>query len=278
MEMKYHQKQLAAELVHMAVTRVITIDYQKGLWGGTYSLKKIAKTRTPESEPYRQIYDTLFSSGTEITLSSKHQKKLEAAIQSIKKYYKNACDGFFSPQYHLSILPALGFFASVLLAVIIQPLVFEMTQLTYFIVLGGIAIISRATSFLRSYTDKGLAVRSEILGFKMFLEATEKERLKIIGTPPTKTPELYEKYLPYAIALNVEEQWSRQFAPLFAELEKQGTPYLAAWYIGTGTFRVNTFTSNISTSLPSASQTSGFGGGGSGGAGGGRGGGGGGSW
>lgn len=29
----------------------------------------------------------------------------------------------------------------------------------------------------------------------------EIDRMKVIGTPPTKTPELYEKYLPYALPL-----------------------------------------------------------------------------
>ena len=43
---------------------------------------------------------------------------------------------------------------------------------------------------LPTYTQDGQKVKEEIEGFKMFLSTTETERLKVIGTPPTKTPEL----------------------------------------------------------------------------------------
>ena len=66
----------------------------------------------------------------------------------------------------------------------------------------------------------------------MFLEATETERLKVIGTPPTKTPELYEHYLPYAMVLGVEEAWTQQFTAVFAELTRENKPYHPLWYTG----------------------------------------------
>ena len=121
----------------------------------------------------------------------------------------------------------------------------------------------------------------------MFLETTETERLKIIGTPPTRTPQLYERYLPYAIALGIEEAWTAQFVPLFERLAQEGTPYMPVWYSATVPFRVSAMsnlssrlTSSLQSSISSASsrpgRSSGFGRGGS--SGGGGGGGGGGSW
>jgi hypothetical protein len=52
----------------------------------------------------------------------------------------------------------------------------------------------------------------------MYLMTAEVDRMHFIGTPPTKTPELYEKYLPYAIALGVEKQWTQQFSTIFEEI------------------------------------------------------------
>ena len=139
---------------------------------------------------------------------------------------------------------------------------------------------------LRGYTPEGLEIKKQIEGFKLFLKTTEEERLKIIGTPPTKTPELYETYLPYAIALGVEQQWSRQFAPLFERMAEQGNSYMAVWITGGrfDTFNTNTFASGISSSISSSIASSSSppgsssGSGGRGSSGGGGGGGGGGGW
>jgi len=140
---------------------------------------------------------------------------------------------------------------------------------------------------LPMYTDEGQKLHDQVEGFKLFLQTTEPDRLKVIGTPPTKTPQLWETYLPYAIALGVEKQWSQQFAPVFAKLEQKGTPYTPVWYIGPGRFTAADtplFASHVGSSLNSAITAastppgSRSGAGGRGGAGGGGGGGGAGGW
>jgi hypothetical protein len=42
------------------------------------------------------------------------------------------------------------------------------------------------------------------------------ERLNQLN-PPEKTPELFEKFLPYALALNVEQEWCEKFADVLAQ-------------------------------------------------------------
>ena len=37
--------------------------------------------------------------------------------------------------------------------------------------------------------------------------------------PSEKTPELFEKYLPYCLALDVENEWSEQFANVLARAQ-----------------------------------------------------------
>ena len=39
---------------------------------------------------------------------------------------------------------------------------------------------------------------------------------------PEKTPELFEKFLPYALALNVEHEWSEQFADVLKAAAADG--------------------------------------------------------
>lgn len=138
-------------------------------------------------------------------------------------------------------------------------------------------------------TQAGRALLDEVEGFKEFLVSVEGDRMQRLN-PPNKTPELFEKYLPYALALGVEQRWAQQFAGVLAEAATVSggatTAYSPAWYIGTtpGLFDSGSFASGLSGGFSSAlssscsppASSSGFGGGGS--SGGGGGGGGGGGW
>lgn len=84
---------------------------------------------------------------------------------------------------------------------------------------------------LKAPTLKGRRVMDQIEGFKLYLSVAEKERLEMFH-PPEKTPELFEKYLPYALALDVENQWSEQFAEVLARAQAEGRAYSPVWYHG----------------------------------------------
>jgi len=137
---------------------------------------------------------------------------------------------------------------------------------------------------LKAPTLMGRKLMDKIEGFKLYLSVAEKERLNILN-PPEKTPQLFERYLPYALALDVENEWSEQFATVLAA-SAVGGRYRPSWYSG-NSWRVHGIrgvTSCLGSSLPGAisssstapGSSSGSGGGGS--SGGGGGGGGGGGW
>lgn len=134
---------------------------------------------------------------------------------------------------------------------------------------------------LKAPTFAGRRLMDEIEGFKLFLSVAEKERLELLH-PPEQTPELFEKYLPYALALDVENKWNSQFAAVLERAGTDGTAYHPTWYHGESwhTLGAAGFAGSLSSSLASAatsaSGSSGSGGGGF--SGGGGGGGGGGGW
>lgn len=114
--------------------------------------------------------------------------------------------------------------------------------------------------------------QNHIAGFKLFLSVTDKDRFDFHNAPE-KSPELFMEYLPYAVALGVEEKWARVFEGI--------TIPQPNWYEGgnIAAFSAATLTNDIgafSTALSANSGVSGSSGGGS--SGGGGGGGGGGSW
>ena len=134
-------------------------------------------------------------------------------------------------------------------------------------------------------TREGRRVMDRIAGFKRYLSITEEERLETMH-PPQKTPELFERYLPYAIALEVENQWAARFASVLAAAAAAGHATHMTWYAGHSDpwndpdGFANQMGSSLASTVSSAStapgSSSGSGGGGS--SGGGGGGGGGGGW
>ena len=114
----------------------------------------------------------------------------------------------------------------------------------------------------------------------MYLSVAEKDGLNM-RNPPEKTPELFEKFLPFALALDVENAWSEQFAEVLAQAQTQHG-YSPSWYSGSpwhnhgatglASSLGSAFSSTISSSSSPPGSSSGSGGGGSSGGGGGGGG------
>jgi hypothetical protein len=142
---------------------------------------------------------------------------------------------------------------------------------------------------LKTRTLAGRALLDRVEGFKIFLKAVDADRLQTMQPPPNKTPELFERFLPYALALGVEQAWASQFSDVLAQAAAAGGStrgYSPSWYSGfsTATFSAASFTSSFGSSFSSAVSSSSTapgsssGGGGGGSSGGGGGGGGGGGW
>jgi uncharacterized membrane protein YgcG len=153
----------------------------------------------------------------------------------------------------------------------------------------AIPLVVSAFWWIAAPTREGRSVLDRIAGFKQYLSITERERLDRMTTvkPPPDTPEIFEKYLPYAIALGVENRWADRFQSVLAAAQAQGGGQQGFyWYSGSGnpwanpTSFVDTVGSSLASTISTASAApgSGSGSGGGGSSGGGGGGGGGGGW
>ncbi len=132
-------------------------------------------------------------------------------------------------------------------------------------------------------TSEGRKIMDHLEGLKLFMTKAEKYRFDALQDP-AKGLELFEKLLPFAIALNVDNAWGKSFDTVVQKaLMEESTRSSSRLYSGTGTIMTaSALTGSLSSSLSSsfssssASSSSGSGGGGS--SGGGSGGGGGGGW
>ena len=133
-------------------------------------------------------------------------------------------------------------------------------------IVGGIIsalVVCAFGWFMPAHTEQGTRTLENVLGFEDFLTHVESDRFNRM----IKTPQMFEKFLPFAMALGVEKNWSKAFQGIMTEPP--------GWYRGsTGpVFYPVNFTSNLNAmssrassvmaSAPRSSGGSGFGGGGS---------------
>jgi hypothetical protein len=98
------------------------------------------------------------------------------------------------------------------------------------------------------------ALVEQIENFRMFLATTEPAP-RDARTPPKISSVLFEKFLPYAMALNVEKAWGEKFATALGQAAQGKTmTYSPAWYSGPAwnPITASTFATTLANSFSSA--------------------------
>lgn len=231
---------LTAAILDMAVQGYLTIKHNPGGWlkSETYTLtkKEVHENTTPT---YDQISNEFFAKNNELTLKKKNKFIILEAIQTLAN--KSETYSKYITNNYSTLLTCFAITtASIATVAFLQ-------QSDVIVALVPISVLINIAGFfiLRDYTKSGKKLYAEIAGFKMYLSFTEKDRIERLN-PPTMTTNLFEKYLPYAVALGVDKQWSRAFDKMFAQLAAQGHAYHPYWYVGRR-FNANNFSSNINS-------------------------------
>jgi uncharacterized membrane protein YgcG len=154
-----------------------------------------------------------------------------------------------------------------------------MAPLSFFVAAGLSAlIICGFARIMPARTERGARALEEILGFEEYLGEVDPGRFEHTA----RTPEMFESFLPFAMAFGIEKKWAKAFQSIYTQ-----SPL---WYGGYGglqgpNFRVydfvgnlNRMTRHVGSTLGSAPRSSGGSGSSGGSSGGGSGGGGGGGF
>ena len=138
-------------------------------------------------------------------------------------------------------------------------------QPTAFVIAGVLSgmIICAFGWFMPAHTEQGTRALDRVLGFEDFLVHVESDRFNRM----IKTPEMFEKFLPFAMALGVEKNWSKAFQGILTQPPDwyRGSSFGPNFYPMGFVGDLNTMSSRASsvmTSAPRSSGGSGFGGGG----------------
>ncbi len=272
-------RDITATLVDLAVRGFITIEERKEshAFGLVHKQEYVFHRAKGAAEwgslqPHeRALLASLFSGDAESIETSELANSFYKHLPEIRNgifdrlvflgYYRRRPDSVRVPYMTAGIVLAAGTFLG---AAPLAQNVLGQSPLP--LVIGGIAtgvIVAFFGYFMPARTPAGARALEEVLGFEEFLGRVEGDRLRRM----VRTPEMFEKYLPFAMAFAVEKSWARAFEDTYR------TP--PSWYIGTDPagFRAGVLTARLqqmcshtgsvmSSSPRSSSSSSGFGGGG----------------
>lgn len=273
---------LIATLMNLAVKGRLNIDAADKKH--TVLMRTPGQAATPDLMPEDLTLETsVFDGVTTKTLGEKYDSDFTSAYESFRtKLGQRYGSPYFRWNVGYTIVAIVASVAAIILAAILT------VNWTVWHTLALIALAGLNAAFMYlmpAPTEKGQQVRTEIEGFRLYMETAEKLQLNAVevgsAAPPPMTKERYEKFLPYAVALGVEEPWTKHFERLIPE---EAASYAPTWsnMSGSNALRgisgalVANMSSGVTSAMPQSSSSSGSGGGGS--SGGGGGGGGGGGW
>jgi len=284
---KLDPRDITAAIVNLAVKGFLKIEEQKKeglIFDSTdYYLKKVKEPSSPLSGFEQRLMHDIFGS---------HEGKMisdlkDTFYQKIPSLKRALYDDLFRKKYFVTnpdhvrttytvAAAMLGFGTAFVLYVFLGNVLGDVRPLVTGL-LVGLSVWAFARS-MPAKTREGASACMHILGFQEFLNRAEKDQLERM-----KDRNLFSTFFPYALALDVADNWAKAFEGIYQEPPD--------WYVspgGMGTFNPVGFNrsfhsavSDMSSAIYSAPRGSGVGSSGSfggGSSGGGFGGGGGGSW
>ncbi len=249
----------------------------------------LSKIPTPSHVPALMVEETnlyaaLFAKdSSSLILKGKPNSRFSKAYEK----FSSKLDKQYGSDYHKYNVKYIfiGFVLSVIAAIAaISQLSGDMT-LIFGMGLSALAVLNVVFMFLiPAPTHKGQAIKTEIEGFKLYMETAEKLQLNTAkpgtDTLPLMTKERYERFLPYAVALDVEKPWTKYFENVIPIIAQNYNPRYGRMRSGNtaslahlNKALIDNVSSGVSSAMPQSSSSSGSSGGGFSGGGGGGGGG-----
>lgn len=285
-DFSYFSPNISALLVSLATKKVLEVErIEDKLKGDSYKVTKLENTDL-NLDPYELILcNTLFKSHATIYTSStivkKNFRKLSAKLSKMLK--KNLKKKYLISNNKIRIKLSLYTILPASIIFVLSMMMFPGARIFKWILYVSI-ILTYIIFFItiKKYTRSGMRVKEDVDGYLMYLKTAEEPILRK-SDDTNYLEEVFEKHLPYAIALGVAKQWNNKFLS-YVKDNNLNNNYVPSWYSGgndTGLFGGSSegfdpasFASSFSaSSMPSSSGSSssggGFSGGGSGGGGGG---------
>ena len=284
--MGYDTRCFSADLLSLAVAGKLRIHREKGLLKEDWELEKTG-TPGPVAAPEAEVLLSKLFEGGNPKLALKNTNA--ATVSGAQLAHLTALDKRFRPAMFQRNAGSIGIATLILVATGVLSLLLGGANgllITLPLLLAMLVMVIVFAVLVKAPTQEGRRLLDEIEGLKRYLSVAERDELKNLpgpDAPPVLDAARYERLLPYAVALEVEDAWTGKFTAAAGAAAVAAATAGISWYHGSrlgdlGSFSKamgSSLTSQISSSSSVPGSSSGGGGGGSSGGGGGGGGGGG---
>jgi hypothetical protein len=200
--MRYDGTAFTAAVINLAVKGHLNIDES----GDEYTLAAVSGSNTPLSTGEHAIVSTLFASEKAVVLDNENHALLQRTMNAHKKSLKRENFRTYYVTNSTYLFPALAIVAVTVLGTLIGG---RITPAAIAVLVLSAICLPVFGYLLKAPTSIGRRLIDKIEGFRLYLDVAEKDELEL-KNPPEKTPELFEAFLPYALALGVEQSWGRE--------------------------------------------------------------------
>ena len=283
--MHYDTRCFSSDLLSLAVAGNLRIHREKGILKEAWELEKTDTDQRASAE-HEALLSKLFPDNTR-TLELKNTNAAE--ISGAQLAHSNLLEKRFKPALFKRNGSSIGI--ALLIVAVSAALAFLLgggggIPLIIAVLAVMVAVLITFSVLVKAPTPEGRKLLDEIEGLKRYLSVAERDELKQLpgpDAPPALDAKRYEMLLPYAVALEVEDAWTKKFTVAAGAAAVAAATAGIAWYRGSNIGDLGSFskamgsslTSQIASSSHAPGSSSGGGGGGSSGGGGGGGGGGG---
>jgi uncharacterized membrane protein YgcG len=260
----YKTEQFSAALIDLAVKKAISIQVEKAgslFKKNTYTFRKGGAAESVKNfarSAYNWNLDNLFNlkadgtyNSTFESLNSSLQKHLADKHQVDGANGKNS-RGLFARNSTAATWGFTAWFITLIFAVVAIAPIATTTLIISASVLLLFMFISQFIFYkiMPAYNLQGRKLLDELQGFRMYLATAEEKRFDKLN-PPEKNLELFERFLPYAIALDCQNEWANKFEDIL-KIAIADKSYKPAY------FNSNDMNDNLSFSSISSSFSSGL--------------------
>jgi len=289
--MGYDHRCFTADVLALAVAGELRIERDKRLLKDRWQLHRAVPatgSAAPVDEACAALLEGLFADSTSLALDSAAASRLQTVIRAhtaaLDRRFRGTMFRHNGGSSLVALLIAVLFSAAALVLGQGHGLLFALVPIALMV-----ATLVAFAFLVRAPTPEGRLMLDQIEGLRRYLGVAERQDLQRLAGPDEAEPALdaqrFEALLPYAVALDVEEAWTKKFTLAVGAAAAATATSSMAWYHGSGRGPVDIagFTRSIgsgltsqiaSSSTPPGSSSGGGGGGFSGGGGGGGGGGG----
>lgn len=287
-KMAYDMRALSGDVLSLAVAGALDIRSEDRFFGERWILDRRDGPHAPLTPSQDHLLRSLFAGGRDTLALEKVNAKI---LSEARREHNRVLGEQLHPRYYRrnSVKLVIPFF--ILAATMVVALLISGGYGVPIIALLGVLMGVLLTIFgrlLMAPTLEGRKALDDIEGLKLYLTVAEKDEFAQLVGPRSSEPRMdaarYEALLPYAVALEVEEAWTKKFTLAVGVAAAAAATSQMSWYHGHrpvtdlssfGRSIGSGFSSQIASASSPPGSSSGSGGGGSSGGGGGGGGGGG---